>query len=135
MKRSKRILAAFILGLFVFASASSTQAASSVKDGVYFTKTSEYYSMEQLSGLTFQRISALFTNNKTTEVYIYIVNVGTASLAEANESSFINAANKNGNKNNPENVIPNGNYKEANGNVIEVEGTSKVDVFEVTSIE
>lgn len=129
----KYSLAVILLGLIIIKPFSTVQAAG-VQDGLYFAKTNQFYKVGELEKLSITTLGTLFSSNKTTEIYMYFSGVGTASLAQANSTNLITAANKNGNKNNPEKVIPNGYYKDMSGKTITV-SDANVEEFKVLSIE
>lgn len=132
----KKSIFTFIFTLALVTSVvTNASAASSVQEGIYFSKTKEFFTTQQLNQLPFTKIGELFAKNSPSDVYIYFKGIGTASLQQANNSSFIDAANKNGNPNNPENIIPDGQYKDQNSNDINIGDSSSTDGdFEVLSI-
>ncbi|ARK25337.1 hypothetical protein SporoP37_12165 [Sporosarcina sp. P37] len=136
MKILKKFFLASALLMLVFVSTTKTEAATDIPDGVFFSKTGEYYNPQQLNSLSTQKIGKLFSENSLLEIYIHYKGIGAASLAQSNASDFITAANKNGNKDNPGIIIPNRTYIDPSGNNVEVIDTGEqVTNFEVLSID
>ncbi|ARD48830.1 hypothetical protein [Sporosarcina sp. P33] len=115
---SKLLIAALASSAIIAPISSVASAATPVKEGVYFSATNEFFTVEQLGDLSTQKIGKLFDENSTDQVFIYTEGIGTATLAQANASDFISAANENGFKNEPEKIIPEGSYVGKDGNDI-----------------
>lgn len=130
---SKLLVAALATTAIVAPISSVASAASSVEAGVYFAATKEFYTTEQLGKLSTQKIGKLFADNKASEVFIYTTGVGTATLAQANASDFITAANQNGFKDEPAKIIPQGSYVAQDGSKVEV-GVVDLKVESVSAI-
>lgn len=137
MKHFKKLLGMFILGVMILVPLSNTYAATTVKEGVYFAGTKEFYKLEELNHLQESKITSLFLDNDFSEIYIYIPGIGIAILDQTFELDLVEAAIKNGNEDTPEKLIPNGKYKDKNGSVVTVEGddTGVDESFQVLSIE
>ncbi|ARK25333.1 hypothetical protein SporoP37_12145 [Sporosarcina sp. P37] len=139
---SKLLIAALASSAIIAPISSVASAATPVKEGVYFSATNEFFTVEQLGDLSTQKIGKLFDENSTDQVFIYTEGIGTATLAQANASDFISAANENGFKNEPEKIIPEGSYVGKDGNDIvigdvvapelSVESVSAIDETGVT---
>ena len=131
----KKLLVTCILGALIVIPISNAQATTPVKEGVYFEKTKEFYTISQLEKLSMVKMGTLFSQNEVTQIYIYFSGIGVANLKQANDLGLIDATNKNGHKNSPENIIPQGNYKDVNGKTITVNGKISSIEFKIISIE